>query len=126
MVRQLLFLLLLLFVLLLEHGWNDPPQFSYHGSTSKKAISFTKRPTYPADTVPSDSTGRSTLDSSEPPPVVPHLPQTTPINLDSNEMVLLTSDEIIIFLNELTETHRENIQVITIMILHTLQHETHT
>ncbi|XP_041379641.1 ankyrin repeat and protein kinase domain-containing protein 1-like [Gigantopelta aegis] len=68
----------------IEHGWNDPPQFSYHGSTSKKAISFTKRPTYPADTVPSDSTGRSTLDSSEPPPVVPHLPQTTPINLDKS------------------------------------------
>lgn len=60
---------------------------------------------YPADTVSSESTGRSTLDSNEPPPVVPQLSQTTPTNLDSNEMTLLTSDEVIIFLNELTETH---------------------
>lgn len=78
---------------------------------------------YPADTVPSESTDRNTLDSNEPPPVVPQLSQTsetTPTNLDGNEMTLLTSDEVINFLNKLAETHREKTLVIIILIYHVL------
>ena len=121
-------------------GWNDPPLFSYQSKvkpSNKKGPLLNKRPPYPADKVLA-STATSSVSSAqskhpdslpplvdsqsssslEPPPLVPQctdvseseeLKQSSPTDRDRDS--LLTHDEMVTYLNQLLDEHKESLQV---------------
>ena len=126
-------------------GWNDPPLFSYQSMgqpSNKKGSALTKRPLYPADKVPtsaptsSNSPEQNKHLNSLPPPVDSRSsssskpsPVSQCTNVSESEHVkessptgqvhdsLLTLDEIVTYLNQLLDEHKESLQVRTVKLL---------